>query len=194
MSDPNKKTNDLRWVIYLFSIWTIFSLLIIVRSIIIGRYTLTEYLVEYGDSFSALLTAITILLLFLQMSQSDKDRQQTLEELEKDRKLTIQVQQKEMKLARIKEQLEFYSPLVGRCLRFDYDSTPPTEWLNEVTQQCNTLALYQLYAEPETKEILRQYFSGEHRGSDKWYEFRESIRQAILRDYNMLTMEYNKLL
>jgi len=130
------------------------------------------------------------MVIFIQMKKSDEDKLHTLKEIENDRKLTIDLHKKEIRVKRIKEKLDFYSPLVGRCLRFDVDEMGPADWLDEITTQNQVNGKYELYADEATKTAFRLYFSGVMRGSGEWNSMRTSIKESIISDFNRLADEY----
>ncbi|HEX9915977.1 MAG TPA: hypothetical protein VGB32_13765 [Candidatus Bathyarchaeia archaeon] len=193
MSESKANSFDYLWIFLPYTVFIIISFMFIGAAIIQGQYTLTEYLIERGDSFSAILTSFMIMLLFIQMRKADIDRIQTLKEIEKDRKLSHDLHTLDVRVNRIKEQLDFYAPLVARCHRFDYDSSNPRDWLNEITVQYHVLEKYELYADERTQDALRLYFSEINRDSESWISIRDKIKQVILDDFDSLKTDYQNL-
>ena len=60
MSNSKKKVTNYREVAIPFAFLIMIYIGVVTSTLLQGNYTLSQYFVEYGDSFSALLTSFTI--------------------------------------------------------------------------------------------------------------------------------------
>ena len=96
----------------------------------------------------------------------------------------------ERKKERLRQQLQFYSPLVGRIHREDYQINWKNTLIDEIMAQNQVNTNYELFAENELANLLREFFKGKVRTADEYTEFGDSFKSIVLLDFEKLRAEY----
>ena len=103
----------------------------------------------------------------------------------------------EFKLDKLKDQLQFYSPLVSRVERADFkkDRTGyPKGIITEIIRQENVEKTYKIMAESELKELLDQIIGGNLKGWNTWKDIHVAFERIVLADFKKLQEKYDSLL
>lgn len=180
-----------------------FLLVIILFGLIAGTWGSYRRALELNQItphifFTLLLEAVgtvsALLLIWTAVIQGRKDRLQALEQARADRQLQREESVIERRKERLREQLTFYTPLVGRVLRQDFK----VDWKNQIIQdiitELNIITGYELYAENPLKQLFREYFDGKVKTADEFSEFGKKMRRILLEDFDILREEYLSLM
>lgn len=73
-----------------------------------GTLTFYDFFITHGDSASAVFSALTFLLIVVQIYESNVDSNEAFTQSTEDRKMMLEENIKNRKIARLKEQLDFY--------------------------------------------------------------------------------------
>jgi len=194
-----------------FIIFVIFQCGFVITGIERGEYSWTQYFIEYGDSFGAILAAFSIAFFLLQMQKSSAERLETLMEAERDRKLQLKENRLNRKIMLVKERLEFYSDLYDDFGDI-YDINPPNidqkilqkrKDINEAFERHGVKKKYPRYVDKDEIIIFAEYFSLIYRGFDK--NIKEDKKEELLliinnlvdhiiKKYEKLSTDYTQLI
>jgi hypothetical protein len=193
MTTPNNEpVHRFSWQFILLFILLVASVGITAGSYI---YILSSNELTYSLHFlvflEAVSTASALLLIWTTINEGRIDRQAMLNEARADRALQQDESAKERRKERLREQLKFYSPIVGRVRRKDYETENKPGLISEILDSHN--GTYELYTEPKTKRLLREYYSGEIKTFDEFSKYGEDLRTVVLVEFSLLREEYLSL-
>ena len=140
----------------------------------------------------AVSTASALLLIWTTVNEGRVDRESLRNEARADRALQRDEYAKERRKERLREQLKFYSPIVGRVRRKDYERSPYLVLFREILGP-PVNGTYELYTEPRTKRLLRRYYLEEIEGSDELLKYGEEFKTIVLEEFSELREEYLSL-
>lgn len=99
------------FLIFLFLLVVTIQFVIVYNQIQIGGLSWETYFIEYGDSFSSILTSFTLVIILIQSIDQDREHLSSLQSAELDRKIQIEEAKLSRKIMRIRERLDFYSDI-----------------------------------------------------------------------------------
>ena len=119
---------------------------------------------------------------------------------QKDAKTRLNLSRIERRKDRIREQLDFYSCLMGE-IKMTEITIKRSDWIKDIIKKHNVEEFYDLMAQPELKILLNEYYA-EWRGKPcqpgtqnaiEWESFSERFIQAIQNDFKELHDDYEIL-
>jgi len=139
-------------------------------------------------------TTTTLLFIWSTINQMRHDREVTRDEAGRLREFQIQENKKERNKERLREQLLFYTPIVGLMRQRKYIKDNLFDELDVLLEDINHK--YELYAEPNTKRILRKYYIEDPSGReiDAESSFLKQFRVIVLEEFGTLRDEYLSLM
>lgn len=147
-------------------------------------------LVHFTILLEAVGTIATLLFIWATVIGSRKERLIIIEQARADR----QEERRERKKERLRQQLQFYAPLVGRIRREDYKIDWKNALIDEIMEQNEVNTNYELYAENDLTKLLREYFGGQVRFADDYSEFGNEFESIVLSDFEKLREDYLSLM
>jgi hypothetical protein len=144
-------------------------------------YSWTQYFIEYGDSYGALLSAFTLALFLIQLNSARGEHIQALEEAEKDRQLLMQENKKERRVSHLIKQLGFYSKLIGKISVANVPELPKNRLIKDFRNKMREDYIqeeYQIWSSKTLYSSLEIWFRKYHdEGNAQFIRNKEGITE-----------------
>jgi len=133
---------------------------------------------------------ITLVLGFVTLNLAIEARKERITRSKQDRELLLNENKKRIQLERLKEQRDFYTPLL-KIIKIAGTHSPKTLIEGNIIPDKKLEDIYEKYSLEDTKWALREIYEKQYTGSEKtWEKLTEQLIQAIIKDYETIVTKY----